>query len=62
MAARPRITGLGAVRRQSVRAYNDTFTPNVEEIDENEAHILRLQLPGPKFHFSLLDFIFFLLN
>ncbi|KGN52154.1 inactive protein RESTRICTED TEV MOVEMENT 2 [Cucumis sativus] len=46
MAARPRITGLGAVRRQSVRAYNDTFTPNVEEIDENEAHILRLQLPG----------------
>ncbi|KAL4015599.1 hypothetical protein IC575_023188 [Cucumis melo] len=41
---RPRIGNLG-IRRQSMRAYNEPFTPDVEEIDENEAHILRLQLP-----------------
>ncbi|XP_038891748.1 protein RESTRICTED TEV MOVEMENT 2-like [Benincasa hispida] len=43
--ARPRIGGLGALRRQSMRVYNEPFTPNVEESDEKEAHILRLQLP-----------------
>ncbi|XP_022945514.1 proteoglycan 4 isoform X2 [Cucurbita moschata] len=42
---RPRTAGLGALRRQSLRAYNEPFTPNVVEKDENEAHILRLELP-----------------
>ncbi|XP_022968176.1 proteoglycan 4 [Cucurbita maxima] len=42
---RPRSAGLGALRRQSLRAYNEPFTPNVVERDENEAHILQLQLP-----------------
>lgn len=55
---RPRIGNLG-IRRQSMRAYNEPFTPDVEEIDENEAHILRLQLPGPKFHFSFYCFLIF---
>ncbi|XP_023551679.1 inactive protein RESTRICTED TEV MOVEMENT 2-like [Cucurbita pepo subsp. pepo] len=42
---RPRTAGLGVYRRQSQRVYNEPFTPKVEERDENEAHILLLELP-----------------
>lgn len=63
---RPRTVGLGALRRQSLRAYNEPFTPNVVEKDENEAHILRLELPGPKFCIQFLFnefyFIFLIYN